>query len=100
MTGEDMWQLIMFSTVHSTSIVGFGASPRKFFGVPIFSENGKTLIRFTFGSSPKSEAHDISVFRVTKRSDAKGCIVGTVSCYWCLLLSKLNLHCKCIVILF
>ena len=92
MTGEDMWQLIMFSTVHSTSIVGFG--------VPIFSENGKTLIRFTFGSSPKSEAHDISVFRVTKRSDAKGCIVGTVSCYWCLLLSKLNLHCKCIVILF
>ena len=54
MTGEDMWKLINFSTVHSTPIVGFG--------VPIFSENGKTLIRFTFGSSPKSEAHDISVF--------------------------------------
>jgi len=53
MTGEDMWQLIMFST--------------KFFGVPIFSENGKTLIRFTFGSSPKSEAHDISIFLGLRR---------------------------------
>jgi len=51
MTGEDMWQLIMFSTV-----------------------------RFTFGCSPKSEAHDISVFRVTKRSDAK------VYCWYCELL--------------
>ena len=60
MTGEDMWQLIMFSTIHSTSIVGI--APKIFFGVPIFSENGKTLIRFTFGSSPKSEAHDISIF--------------------------------------
>ena len=64
MTGEDMWQLIKFSTVHSTPT-------EIFFGFPIFSENGKTLIRFTFGSIPKSEAHDISVFRVTKRSDAK-----------------------------
>ena len=34
-------------------------------------ENGKTLIQFIFGSSPKSEAHDISVFRVTKSGDAK-----------------------------
>ena len=38
-----------------------------FFGVPIFSENGKTLIRLPFGSSPKSEAHVISIFRVAKR---------------------------------
>ena len=75
MTGEDMqdmWKLIKLSTLNSSTIV------------PIFSKNGKTLIRFTFGSSPKCEAHDISVFRVTKRSDAKECIVGTVSCYWCL----------------
>ena len=47
MTGEDMWQLINLSTVHSTPIVGF------FFGVPIFSENGKTLIRLPLGVALK-----------------------------------------------
>ena len=45
MTGEDMWQLINLSTVHSTPIVGFG--------VPIFSENGKTLIRLPLGVALK-----------------------------------------------
>ena len=45
MIGEDMWQLINLSIVHSTPKVGFG--------VPIFSENGKTLIRLPLGVSLK-----------------------------------------------
>ena len=59
MTGEDMWQLINLSTVHSSPIVGFGVPT---FGVPIFSENGKTLRRLSLGVALKSEAHDISIF--------------------------------------
>ena len=53
MTGEDMWQLINLSTVHSTPIVGFGALPQKKFGVPILSENGKTLIQLPLGVALK-----------------------------------------------
>ena len=45
MIGEDIWQLINLSTVHSTPIVGFR--------VPIFSENGKTLIRLPLGVALK-----------------------------------------------
>ena len=85
-----MWQLINLSTIHSTPIVGFG--------VPIFSDNGKTLIRLPLGVALKCKAHDISVFRVEKRCVQNKCIVGTVSCR-SLLLSLLNLHCKCIVTL-
>ena len=36
--------------------------------IPMFSENGKTLIRLSLGVALKCEAHDISIFRVEKRS--------------------------------
>ena len=35
--------------------------------IPMFSENGITLIRLPLGVALKCEAHDISVFRVEKR---------------------------------
>ena len=35
--------------------------------IPMFSENGKTLIRLPLGVALKCEAHDIRVFRVEKR---------------------------------
>ena len=66
--------------------------------IPMFSENGITLIRLPLGVALKCEAHDISVFRVEKRRVQNKCIVGTVS-YWSLLLSLLNLHYKYIVTL-
>ena len=36
--------------------------------IPMFSENGITLIRLPLGAALKCEAHDISVFRVEKWS--------------------------------
>ena len=36
--------------------------------IPMFSENGITLIRLPLGVALKCEAHDISIFRVEKKS--------------------------------